>query len=169
MEDPETHSQEREDPRQHHFLEDRAAPSVRGVIDMHAATVWKRLRVKLNCLEASIWWHQVFQSEGVPSELHGRVGGADRGGYVSTQGVVESHVWLVVGAERAMFDATFEQLLDDPPWSLSRYIVEDGQAFRTGATLSPRTGLSSTFCRQYLSRRFGTGEECIGREKWTPN
>jgi hypothetical protein len=54
---------------------------------------------------------------------------AELGGYRSTRGKVDNHVWRVVGAERALFDPTFTQLLDDPPWARSRYTVENGQPF----------------------------------------
>lgn len=116
---------------QHHFLEDRASASVRGAIERHADAVWSGLRVKLNCLEASLWWHKAFQVDGVPSQLHGRVGGTERGGYLSTKSSIDNHGFVVVGGERALFDPTHSQLLDDPPWDLNRYIMADGRAFPT--------------------------------------
>jgi hypothetical protein len=128
------------DPEQHHFLESRASSAVRRAIHEHAAVVWERIRLKLNCLEASIWWHQVFQRESIPSELHGRVGGSESGGYLNSNGGVDNHVFVVVGAERALFDATYTQLLDDPPWAIGRYLVETGQALPEWRALEGRSG-----------------------------
>lgn len=57
----------------------------------------------------------------------GRIGGTERGDYLNGRGGIDNHVWLVVGPGRALFDPTYTQLLDDPPWSLGRYIIENGQ------------------------------------------
>jgi hypothetical protein len=118
-----------DDATRFHYLEDCATSAIRQLIDARAPEVWSRLRDPLNCLEACAWWLKGLESAQIRAAMHGRVGLSNQGGYVNTNGNTDGHVFIVLGDELALFDPTYAQLLDDPPWALDRYRMEDGQPF----------------------------------------